>query len=147
MVDDAIELGIHHAGLNINLTALLLPEPRAGQPSATVDGFTFGFNENYARSQQRLANASSMILGNQVTNQWGSLAAAANGAVGAPTGVGYTPGIGQNANAGAQGNAAANSNFNTLSNIWNTAANIAAQDNKQKIGAISGAAGAAAGGI
>ena len=104
-------------------------------------------NENYARSQQRLANASSMILGNQVTNQWGSLAAAANGAVGAPTGVGYTPGIGQNANAGAQGNAAANSIFNTLSNIWNTAANIAAQDNKQKIGAISGAAGAAAGGI
>ena len=53
MVDDAIELGIHHAGLNINLTALLLPEPKAGQPSATVDGFTFGFNENYARSLDR----------------------------------------------------------------------------------------------
>ena len=53
MVDDAIELGIHHAGLNVNLTALLLPEPQAGQPSATVDGFTFGFNENYARSLDR----------------------------------------------------------------------------------------------
>ena len=104
-------------------------------------------NENYARSQQRLANASSMILGNQVTNQWGSLAAAANGAVGAPTGVGYTPGIGQNANAGAQGNAAANSNFNTLSNIWNTAAGIAQQDNAGKLGAISGVAGMALGGF
>ena len=53
MVDDAIELGIHHAGLNVNLTALLRPEPQAGQPSATVDGFTFGFNENYARSLDR----------------------------------------------------------------------------------------------
>ena len=104
-------------------------------------------NENYARSQQRLANASSMILGNQVTNQWGSLAAAANGAVGAPTGVGYTPGIGQNANAGAQGNAAAQSNFGTLSNMWNTAANIAQQDNAGKLGAISGVAGMALGGF
>ena len=104
-------------------------------------------NENYARSQQKLANASSMILGNQLTNQWGGLAAAANGTVGAPTGVGYTPGIGQNANAGAAGNAAAQSNFGTLSNMWNTAANIAAQDNKQKIGAISGVAGAGLGAI
>ena len=104
-------------------------------------------NENYARSQQRLANASSMILGNQLTNQWGGLAAAANGTVGAPTGVGYTPGIGQNANAGAAGNAAASNNFGTLSNMWNTAANIAAQDNKQKIGAISGAGGAVLGAI
>ena len=104
-------------------------------------------NENYARSQQKLANASSMILGNQLTNQWGGLAAAANGTVGAPTGVGYTPGIGQNANAGAAGNAAAANNFGTLSNMWNTAANIAAQDNKQKIGAISGAGGAVLGAI
>ena len=104
-------------------------------------------NENYARSQQKLANASSMILGNQLTNQWGGLAAAANGTVGAPTGVGYTPGIGQNNNAGAAGNAAAQSNFGTLSNMWNTAANIAAQDNKQKIGAISGVAGAGLGAI
>ena len=104
-------------------------------------------NENYARSQQKLANASSMILGNQLTNQWGGLAAAANGTVGAPTGVGYTPGIGQNANAGAAGNAAAANNFGTLSNMWNTAANIAAQDNKQKIGAISGVAGAGLGAI
>lgn len=53
MVEDAVELGIHHAGLNVNLTALLLPEAKAGQPSATVDGFTFGFNENYARGLDR----------------------------------------------------------------------------------------------
>jgi hypothetical protein len=104
-------------------------------------------NENYARSQQKLANASSMILGNQLTNQWGGLAAAANGSVGAPTGVGYTPGIGQNANAGAAGNASAANNFGTLSNMWNTAAGIAAQDNRQKIGAISGVVGAGLGAI
>lgn len=104
-------------------------------------------NENYARSQQKLANASSMILGNQLTNQWGGLAAAANGTVGAPTGVGYTPGIGQNANAGAAGNAAAGNNFNNLTNMWNTAANIAASDNKAKIGALAGLGGAVFGKI
>lgn len=57
MVDDAVALGIHHAGLNVNLTALLLPEPKPGQPSATVDGFTFGFNENYARNLDRSIKA------------------------------------------------------------------------------------------
>jgi hypothetical protein len=57
MVDDAVALGIHHAGLNINLTALLLPEPKPDQPRATVDGFTFGFNENYARNLDRSIKA------------------------------------------------------------------------------------------
>ena len=57
MVPDALELGVHHAGLNVNLTALLLPEPKAGQPSMTVDGFTFGVNENYARTLDRSIKA------------------------------------------------------------------------------------------
>lgn len=38
--------------------------------------------ENYGREQQKLSNASSFVLGQPVTNQFGSLQAAQNGAVG-----------------------------------------------------------------
>ncbi len=53
MVDDAVALGVHHAGLNVNLTSLLTPESKPGQPSVTVGGFTFGINVNYAKSLDR----------------------------------------------------------------------------------------------
>ena len=46
MVDDALALGIHHAGININLTALLPPNP---SPDATE----FKWNENYLASLDR----------------------------------------------------------------------------------------------
>jgi hypothetical protein len=53
MVDDALALGVHHAGVNVNVTALLSTETKPGQPTLTVDGFTFSFNEAYAKSLDR----------------------------------------------------------------------------------------------
>ena len=50
MVDDAIALGVHHAAVNVNLAGLLVPDPAPGQPSLTVDGRTFGFDQAYAES-------------------------------------------------------------------------------------------------
>lgn len=46
MTDDALALGIHHAGINVNLTALLgpLPNPDTG---------AFSFNQNYLASLDR----------------------------------------------------------------------------------------------
>ena len=55
MIPDALELGIHHAGLNLNLSALLSPEKEAkpGQPTASADGFTFAINQKYAEAIDR----------------------------------------------------------------------------------------------
>ena len=55
MVPDALELGIHHANLNIRLNALLAPEKEAkpGQLTASADGFTFVINQNYVGSLDR----------------------------------------------------------------------------------------------
>jgi len=50
MVDDALALGIHHAGININLTALLDLEKQPGNAKRTVDGLEFSFNESYLKS-------------------------------------------------------------------------------------------------
>ena len=50
MVDDALALGIHHAGININLTSLVDLEKRPGNPRRTVDGQEFSFNEAYLKS-------------------------------------------------------------------------------------------------
>ncbi|MCX6853691.1 MAG: DUF5722 domain-containing protein [Verrucomicrobia bacterium] len=50
MTDDALALGIHHAGLNINITALIDLKSKPGNPTRTLDGQTFSFNENYLRS-------------------------------------------------------------------------------------------------
>jgi|GEM_PF-3182235 len=108
-------------------------------------------NENYGRQQQKLANASAMVLGNPITNQFGSLGAAQNGAVGAPQQVNFSQAGQVNQNAGAAGNAAANSNFGTSGNIWSKQADIAAQGNPwlalagQALGAFGGAGGAALG--
>jgi len=55
MVPDALELGIHHANLNIRLNALLAPDKEAkpGQLTASADGFTFAINQNYVGSLDR----------------------------------------------------------------------------------------------
>jgi len=55
MVPDALELGIHHAGLNITLNGLLAAEKEAkpGQPTASADGFTFAINQKYAEAMDR----------------------------------------------------------------------------------------------
>ena len=50
MVDDALELGIHHAGININITALLDLQKKPGNPTHTVDGHEFSFNAGYLKS-------------------------------------------------------------------------------------------------
>ncbi len=55
MVPDALELGIHHANLNITLNGLLSPakETKPGRFTASADGFTFAINQNYAESLDR----------------------------------------------------------------------------------------------
>jgi len=56
MVDDLLELGVHHAGINLTLNGLLSPakEAKPGQPTASADGFTFVINEAYVKSLDRL---------------------------------------------------------------------------------------------
>ena len=55
MIDDLVELGVHHAGINLTLNGLLSPakEAKPGQPTASADGFTFAINEAYAQSIDR----------------------------------------------------------------------------------------------
>jgi Family of unknown function (DUF5722) len=50
MVDDALALGIHHAGININLTALVDLEKKPGNTKRVVDGYEFSFNESYLKN-------------------------------------------------------------------------------------------------
>ena len=55
MIPDALELGIHHAGLNLGLHALLAPNrvTKPGQLTAVADGFTFAINEKYVEAMDR----------------------------------------------------------------------------------------------
>jgi hypothetical protein len=50
MTPDALELGIHHAGINVNLSALLDTSGKPGRPTRTVGGHTFAFNQGYLES-------------------------------------------------------------------------------------------------
>ena len=50
MVDDALALGIHHAGINVNVTALADIGGKGGGPERTVRGRTFRFSESYLKS-------------------------------------------------------------------------------------------------
>lgn len=50
MNDDALALGIHHAGVNINLTALVDLEKKPGNTKRIVDGREFSFSESYLKS-------------------------------------------------------------------------------------------------
>lgn len=101
-------------------------------------------NENYARDQQRLANASAMVLGAPITNQFGSLSAAQQGTVGYnPVSANYAN---LNPNAGQQGAQFAQQNYGNAINAWNTQANIAAQGNPW-MGLLGSALGGAAGAL
>jgi hypothetical protein len=108
-------------------------------------------NENYARDQQRLANASAMILGQPVTNQFGSLQSAQNGAVGAAQPINYSQAGQLNQNAGQQGASFAQGNYGTQAGIWGQQANIASQGNPwmalagNVLGGAAGGFGAGAG--
>ncbi|MFY8229861.1 MAG: DUF5722 domain-containing protein, partial [Opitutales bacterium] len=59
LVDDLLELGVHHAGINLTLSGLLSPatEAKPGQLTATADGFTFVINEAYVKSLDRQIKA------------------------------------------------------------------------------------------
>lgn len=50
MVPDALELGIHHAGINVNVTALLDLEKKPGSPTKMAGGQEFAFNAGYLAS-------------------------------------------------------------------------------------------------
>lgn len=50
MVDDALVLGIHHAGENLNITGLVDLQKKPGNPKRVVDGHEFSFNESYLKS-------------------------------------------------------------------------------------------------
>jgi hypothetical protein len=119
-------------GLQAALTGQQLQENRATRA------------ENYGQQQQRLANASAFVLGQPITNQFGSLAAAQQGAVGFNP-IAGAPGISQNANAGQNAAGFQQQNFGTLSNIWSTQANLAQQQSNQMNSMIGQGAGMAAG--
>lgn len=121
-------------GANAFLTAqqLMAAEERAAR------------QETLGRSQQKLANVSAMVLGQPITNQFGSLGAAQQGAVGFNP-IAYRGGPEQNANAGQNAANFAQQSFGTNANMWTTKANIAQQDNAGKMSMISGGAGAAMG--
>ena len=78
-------------------------------------------NTNYGRTQQNLSNASSMVLGMPITNQFGALQGAQQGAVGMTQAPQISTGQ-LNANAGQQ-------DYQGQLGVWNTQANIAAQGN------------------
>ncbi|MFM7181764.1 MAG: DUF5722 domain-containing protein [Verrucomicrobiales bacterium] len=50
MTSDALSLGIHHAAINVNLSALLDLSGQPGNPTRTVGTHTFGFNRVYLES-------------------------------------------------------------------------------------------------
>ena len=49
MVEDALALGIHHAGVNVNITGLVDLEKRPENPKRVVDGYEFSFHESYLK--------------------------------------------------------------------------------------------------
>lgn len=103
-------------------------------------------NTNYGRQQQALANASAMILGMPVTNQFGSLGAAQNGAVGGAQQINYSQAGQLNQNAGQQAASFAQGNYGTQAGIWNQQSQIASQGNPW-MSLLGGALGTAAGGF
>lgn len=50
MADDALKLGIHHAGINVSLGGLMDLAKKTGNPRWTCEGEEFAFNASYLRS-------------------------------------------------------------------------------------------------
>lgn len=101
-------------------------------------------NETFGRQQQALANASAMVLGQPITNQFGALQGAQNGSVAFTplTNSGFS---GVNQNAGASGAQWAQQNYTGAQNIWNTQAGIAQADTASRNSLIAGGLGSATG--
>lgn len=101
---------------------------------------------NYGRKQQNLANASSFLLGNPITNQFGSLAGAQSGALN------YQPqnptkGIGQDAGAGARSQGYAQQNYSQAMDAYNKEASKGNPWMNIASGAIGAGVGAFTGGL
>lgn len=116
----------------------------AGLGSAQVAEDRATRMENTGLTQQKLNNASSFVLGQPITNQFGAMGAAQQGAV-AYNPTAFQAGTNINANAGNQAAQFSQQSFGTLANMWQTQATIAQQDNAQKNSMISQGAGMAAG--
>ncbi len=75
MADDALSLGIKHAALNLNLTALIDPSRQPNNYSWRMDGETYFFNRNYLDSlrikqlSDAGVNVSLIILAYQTRDQ------------------------------------------------------------------------------
>jgi len=121
----------------LNQSALAAAQAVAGEERAAR-------NETFGRQQQDLANASAMVLGQPITNQFGSLAGAQNGAVAFNplTSSGFSS---VNPNAGAAGAQWAQQNYSDALNAWNTMAGIAQADTASRNSMLGAGAGAAAG--
>lgn len=117
----------------------------AGLQSQDFSQGQAGRTEQFGRDQQKLANVSAMVLGQPITNQFGALGAAQQGAVAySPTA--YAPGIGQNPNAGAQATNFAQGNYGTMANIWSQQAQLGAQGSPW-MSVLGNVAGATAGAL
>lgn len=108
----------------------------------------FGQNQatdatNYGRRQQTLANVSAMVLGQPITNQFGALGSAQQGAVGY-TPVNFQGGPTLNANAGNQAAQFAQQGYGTASSNWSKMADIQSQGSPW-MSLVGNVAGAAAG--
>lgn len=132
----------YQTGLNAAQAQMGAAQQRAGEErTSRQEGFGF--------DQQRFANAQAVGLGAPITNQFGSLGGAQNGAV-AYNPVNFQGGTGLNQNAGQQAASFAQGNYGTQANMWNTSANIAAQGNPwmslagKAVGSAAGAGMAAA---
>jgi hypothetical protein len=108
--------------------------------------------EGWGYDQQRLANAQGAALGAPLSNQFGNLGGAQNGAVGFQ-GINFQGGAGLNQNAGNQGANFAQGIYGTNAGMWGQQAQIASQGNPWMsllgtgLGAASGGFGSALGGL
>lgn len=115
---------------------------------AQLQGQAFGQNQatdatNYGRRQQTLANVSAMVLGQPITNQFGALGSAQQGAVGY-TPVGAPAGQTLNANAGQNAANFSQQSYGQQSSNWQQMANIQSQGSPW-MSLVGNVAGAAAG--
>jgi hypothetical protein len=130
--------GAYQTGLNAAQAALGAGIAKAGDERA-------GRQEGFGYDQQRLSNANSVALGAPITNQFGSLGGAQQGAVGFNP-VNFQGGKVTDANAGAQGANFAQGNFGTQAGMWGQQAQIASQGNPwmSLLGNVAGGAAGAA---
>ncbi|MEN9631962.1 MAG: hypothetical protein RL077_366 [Verrucomicrobiota bacterium] len=118
-------------------------EARKNQRLSTLNTLE---GQSYGRKQQGVASASSFLLGNPITNQFGSLGGAQSGALN------YQPqsptrGIGQDPNAGSRSQGYAQQNYSQAMDAYNQAAAKGNPWMSVASGVIGAGAGAFTGGL